>query len=40
MYGSTGTSKTMLSICIGMEAYRKGIPVKFFCSPLPDSHAH
>ena len=30
MYGSTGTSKTMLSICIGMEACRSGIPVKFF----------
>ena len=30
MYGSTGTGKTMLSICIGMEACRKGIPVKFF----------
>lgn len=30
MYGSTGTGKTMLSICIGIEACRKGIPVKFF----------
>ena len=30
MYGSTGTGKTMLSICIGMEACKKGIPVKFF----------
>ena len=30
MYGSTGTGKTMLSICIGMEACRMGIPVKFF----------
>jgi len=30
MYGGTGTGKTMLSICIGMEACRKGIPVKFF----------
>ena len=30
MYGSTGTGKTMLSICIGMEACQKGIPVKFF----------
>jgi DNA replication protein DnaC len=30
MYGSTGTGKTMLSICIGMEACSKGIPVKFF----------
>ena len=30
MYGSTGTGKTMLSICIGMEACRSGIPVKFF----------
>lgn len=30
MYGSTGTGKTMLSICIGMEACKKGISVKFF----------
>lgn len=30
MYGSTGTGKTMLSICLGMEACKKGIPVKFF----------
>jgi DNA replication protein DnaC len=30
MYGSTGTGKTMLSICIGMEACSMGIPVKFF----------
>lgn len=30
MYGSTGTGKTMLSICIGMEACRKSIPVQFF----------
>jgi DNA replication protein DnaC len=30
MYGSTGTGKTMLSICIGMAACQKGIPVKFF----------
>lgn len=30
IYGSTGTWKTMLSICIGMEACQKGIPVKFF----------
>ena len=30
MYGATGTGKTMLSICLGMEACRKGIPVKFF----------
>jgi len=30
MYGSTGTGKTMLSICIGIEACRKGIPVKFY----------
>lgn len=30
MYGSTGTGKTMLSICIGMEACKKGIPVKFY----------
>lgn len=30
MYGGTGTGKTMLSICIGMEACKKGISVKFF----------
>jgi len=30
MYGSTGTGKTMLSICIGLEACKQGIPVKFF----------
>ena len=30
MYGSTGTGKTMLSICIGAEACSRGIPVKFF----------
>lgn len=30
MYGGTGTGKTMLSICIGMQACQKGIPVKFF----------
>ena len=30
MYGNTGTGKTMLSICLGMEACRKGIPVRFF----------
>jgi len=30
MYGGTGTGKTMLSICIGQEACRKGIPVKFY----------
>lgn len=30
MYGSTGTGKTMLSVCIGMEACHRGIPVKFF----------
>lgn len=30
MYGCTGTGKTMLSICIGIAACRKGIPVKFF----------
>ena len=29
MYGRTGTGKTMLSICIGMEACKQGIPVKF-----------
>ena len=36
MYGSTGTGKTMLSICIGMEACRKGIPREV----LPDSLTH
>lgn len=30
MYGGTGTGKTMLSICIGIEACNKGIPVKFY----------
>lgn len=30
MYGSTGTGKTMLSILIGMEACKQGIPVRFF----------
>lgn len=30
MYGGTGTGKTMLSICIGLEACKEGIPVKFF----------
>ena len=30
MYGGTGTGKTMLSICIGLEACKAGIPVKFF----------
>lgn len=30
MYGGTGTGKTMLSICIGAEACRCGIPVKFY----------
>lgn len=30
MYGSTGTGKTMLSICLGIEACNRGIPVKFF----------
>jgi len=30
MYGNTGTGKTMLSICLGIEACKKGIPVKFF----------
>ena len=29
MYGGTGTGKTMLSICIGLQACRMGIPVKF-----------
>ena len=29
MYGRTGTGKTMLSICLGIEACRQGIPVKF-----------
>lgn len=30
MYGGTGTGKTMLSICIGLQACRMGIPVKFY----------
>lgn len=30
MYGSTGTGKTMLSVCIGLEACRRGIAVKFY----------
>lgn len=30
MYGCTGTGKTMLSICIGISACRRNIPVKFF----------
>ncbi|MCR5089284.1 MAG: ATP-binding protein [Oscillospiraceae bacterium] len=30
MYGGTGTGKTMLSILIGMEACKKGIPVRFY----------
>ena len=30
MYGKTGTGKTMLSICIGLEACRRDIPVHFF----------
>ncbi len=30
MYGCTGTGKTMLSICIGLTACQKEIPVKFF----------
>lgn len=30
MYGGTGTGKTMLSICIGLEACRRELPVKFF----------
>lgn len=30
MYGNTGTGKTMLSILIGQEACRQGIPVKFY----------
>ncbi|WP_027217228.1 IS21-like element helper ATPase IstB [Butyrivibrio fibrisolvens] len=30
MYGGTGTGKTMLSICIGIAACSKCIPVKFF----------
>ena len=30
MYGSTGTGKTMLSILIGLEACKKGIPVRFY----------
>ena len=30
MYGKTGTGKTMLSICIGLEACRRDIPVRFY----------
>jgi len=30
MYGGTGTGKTMLSTCIGLEACRREIPVRFF----------
>ena len=30
MYGNTGTGKTMLSICLGMEACKRGISVRFF----------
>ena len=30
MYGNTGTGKTMLSVLIGIEACKKGIPVKFY----------
>lgn len=30
MYGGTGTGKTMLSICIGLTACRRDIPVRFF----------
>lgn len=30
MYGGTGTGKTMLSIIIGIEACRRGIPVRFY----------
>jgi DNA replication protein DnaC len=30
MYGGTGTGKTMLSICIGLTACKRDIPVRFF----------
>lgn len=30
MYGGTGTGKTMLSILVGIEACKQGIPVSFF----------
>ncbi len=30
MYGGTGTGKTMLSIILGLQACKKGIPVKFY----------
>lgn len=30
MYGGTGNGKTMLSICLGVAACRREIPVKFF----------
>lgn len=30
MYGGTGTGKTMLSILVGIQACKEGIPVKFY----------
>ena len=44
MYGGTGTGKTMLSILVGLEACKHGIPVSFFrtaslINKLSESHA-
>ena len=44
MYGGTGTGKTMLSILVGIEACKKGIPVSFFrtaslINKFTESHA-
>lgn len=43
MYGNPGTGKTMLAICIGIQACRAGIPVRFFrteslISKLKEAH--
>ena len=43
MYGNPGTGKTMLSICIGLQACRSCIPVRFFrveslIAKLKESH--
>ena len=45
MYGGTGTGKTMLSILVGIEACKKGIPVSFFrtaslINKFTESHAN
>lgn len=44
MYGGTGTGKTMLSILVGLEACKHGIPVLFFrtaslINKFSESHA-